>query len=79
MKEFLRELASTRAGRELREEIDKIAHDPLGRGTAHGDGLDPEFHDLRIGLGVAGYAIFYIPLPNEPGVYVASIKPWDFS
>lgn len=40
--------------------------------------MDPEFSALRIGLGVAGFAIFYLPMPPPNGAYVTSIKPWDY-
>ena len=29
-------------------------------------------------LGVSGYAIFYLPIAINQGVYVTSIKPWDY-
>lgn len=50
----------------------------MSRGSLYEDEDDPEFGGLRIGLGVAGWAIFYLPLPAPEGAYVTSIKMWDF-
>ena len=37
------------------------------------------FVSQRIGLGVAGFAIFYVPTAGGGGAYVTSIRLWDFS
>ena len=62
----------------LWDEIGEIGRDPMSRGSLYEDEDDPEFGGLRIGLGVAGWAIFYLPLPAPEGAYVTSIKMWDF-
>lgn len=67
-----------RLARDLWDEIAEIGRDPLGRGSPYEDQDDPEFADMRIGLGVAGWAIFYLPVPQPVGAYVTSIKMWDF-
>jgi hypothetical protein len=64
--------------RALWDEIAEIGRDPMGRGSPYEDEDDPEFADLRIGLGIAGWAIFYLPVPQPVGAYVTSIKMWEF-
>jgi hypothetical protein len=61
------------------DEISEIERDPTGRGAIDEDETDPELAGLRIALGVAGYAIFYLPFANGPEVYVTSIRDWDYS
>jgi hypothetical protein len=75
--DFLDELAPP-LKKALWDEIGEIGRDPMGRGSPYDDEDDPEFAGLRIGLGVAGWAIFYLPLPQPVGGYVTSIKMWDF-
>jgi len=41
------------------------------------DEPDPEFANQRIALGVAGWAIFYLPTPDG-GAYVMRVGPWDY-
>jgi len=63
----------------LEVEIEEITRDPAGprkRGSGWGD---PELAGLRMALGVAGYAIFYLPFRGGDGVYVTSIRDWDYS
>lgn len=73
---FLEQLTD-RVRRDLWDEIREIADNPIGRGTPDED-EDPEFAGRRMGLGVAGFAIFYLPFADRSGAYVTSIKPWDF-
>ena len=62
----------------LWDEIKEIASHPEARGALYEDEVDPEFEGLRIGLGIAGFAIFYLPFVDGSGAYVTSIKPWDY-
>lgn len=62
--------------RALWDEITEIERDPIGRGSLYADEEDAEFAGLRHDLAVAGYAIFYLSYPE--GVYVTSIRPWDY-
>jgi len=43
------------------------------------DEVDPELAGLRMSLGVPGYAIFYLPCRGADGIYVTSIRDWDYS
>jgi hypothetical protein len=63
----------------LKVEIVEITRDPLGRGSLDQDEDDPELAGLRMALGVAGYAIFYLPFRGGDGTYVTSIRDWDYS
>jgi len=75
---FLAQLPESVA-RALEVEIEEITRDPLGRGSLDRDEDDPELAGLRMALGVAGYAIFYLPFRGGDGVYVTSIRDWDYS
>jgi hypothetical protein len=63
--------------RALWDEIAEIAQLPDERGAVVAES-DPEFRGMRIGLGVAGYAIFYVHYPAAQEVYVVTIRPWEY-
>jgi hypothetical protein len=63
--------------RELWDEINEIGRDPIGRGSPYEDD-DPSFANQRVGLGVAGFAIFYLPMASG-GAYVTEIRLWDYT
>ena len=77
-KRFLAQLPESVA-HALEDEIAEIARDPVVRGSLDEDEVDPELAGIRMALGVAGYAIFYLPWRGADGFYVTSIRDWDYT
>ena len=75
-KAFLRDVSQS-TQRAISDEIAEIKRAPEDRGSIYEES-DPEFRDMRIGLGVAGFAIFYVHYQAVGEIYIVTIRPWDF-